>query len=397
MERSSPASGHRASRNSRNREASPVSSFDSALAARLWHPPPRRRASAASVASVASAASSRAPAVAPAPLAFSSSARLRNCLAHALHRNTSNAPRLTACPVHVPHPKHLCIHPAEGMFVPGTYACAFGSSFETPAFVPDARASVFVDCSVFVECFSKAFRRSSSAFRRVESVERPEASVDRPQASVSCCSTRHTLSDATDARARLASRDALGVRRPALAGELGPASSLSRVRSLSSDEGASEGSARARDRANDRSLSTPCDCRTRKILARCCEGGVATKGDTGAARPSVPSIRARFFPASPPAIETSTSRANISARLRVTRRLFEYSDRLRFCSERESASAHVMRPIGAYNSGIDVPVRHFRPRFENRRAWLQTLFFGLEKNDARRHSRFFLSVSRHIA
>jgi hypothetical protein len=111
----------------------------------------------------------------------------------------------------------------------------------------------------------------------------------------------------------------------------------------------------------------------------------------------VPSIRARFFPASPPAIETSTSRANISARLRVTRRLFEYSDRLRFCSERESASAHVMRPIGAYNSGIDVPVRHFRPRFENRRAWLQTLFFGLEKNDARRHSRFFLSVSRHIA
>ena len=347
MECSSPASGHRASRNSRNREASPVSSFDSALAAHLCHPPPRRRASAASVASVASAASSRAPAVAPAPLAFSSSARLRNCLAHALHRNTSNAPRLTACPVHVPHPKHLCIHPAEGMFVPGTYACAFGSSFETPAFVPDARASVFVDCSVFVECFSKAFRRSSSAFRRVESVERPEASVDRPQASVSCCSTRHTLSDATDAHARLASRDALGVRRPALVGELGPASSLSRVRSLSSDEGASEGSARARDRANDRSLSTPCDCRTRKILARCCEGGVATKGDTGAARPSVPSIRARFFPASPPAIETSTSRANISARLRVTRRLFEYSDRLRFCSERESESAHVMRPIGA--------------------------------------------------
>lgn len=315
MECSSPASGHRASRNSRNREAIPVSSFDSALAARLWHPPPRR----GDVASVASAASSRAPAVAPAPRAFSSSARLRNCLAHALHRNTSNAPRLTACPVHVPHPKHLCIHPAEGMFVPGTYACAFGSSFETPAFVPERpRASSVSSRSVFVDCCS-ASRRSSSAFRRVESVEREtEASVDRPQASVSCCSTRHTLSDATDARARLASRDALGVRRPALAGELGPASSLSRVRSLSSDEGASEGSARARDRANDRSLSTPCDCRTRKILARCCEGGVATNGDTGAARPSVPSIRARFFPASPPAIETSTSRANISARLRVT-------------------------------------------------------------------------------
>ena len=135
MECSSPASGHRASRNSRKREAIPVSSFESALAARLWHSPPRRRAS------VASAASSRAPAAAPRRALSSSSAHLRNRLAHALHRNTSNAPRLTACPVHVPHPKHLCIHPAEGMFVPGTYVCAFGSSFETPAFVPDRCAS----------------------------------------------------------------------------------------------------------------------------------------------------------------------------------------------------------------------------------------------------------------
>ena len=121
MECSSPASGHRASRNSRKREASPVSSLDSALAARLWHPPLCFRASAAS---------SRVPNVASPEricAAFSSSARLRNCLAHALQRNTSNAPRRTACPVHVPHPKHLCIHPVEGILVPGTYAYAHGS------------------------------------------------------------------------------------------------------------------------------------------------------------------------------------------------------------------------------------------------------------------------------
>ena len=211
MECSSPASGHRASRNSRNREAIPVSSFDSALAARLWHSPPRRRAS------VASAASSRAPAVAPAPRAFSSSAHLRNRLAHALHRNTSNAPRLTACPVHVPHPKHLCIHPAECMFVPGTYVCAFGSSFETPAFVPDG---LRVSSRTVSSC--SATRRSSSAPLSSRS-NLPRASVERPQASVSCCCGTRSATRPT--RARLASRA-----RSACAGPRSRASSGPRAR-----------------------------------------------------------------------------------------------------------------------------------------------------------------------
>jgi hypothetical protein len=136
--------------------------------------------------------------------------------------------------------------------VPGTYAYAHGSSFENApsvfSFVSDARAdSVCFVSSRKALTFSRTRRSSSRCSARrspiVESVEHPEA--------VSICSTRHTLSDATDARARLASSGALGVRRPASAGELGPAKSLSRVRSLSSDEGASEGSARARDRAND--------------------------------------------------------------------------------------------------------------------------------------------------
>jgi hypothetical protein len=137
--------------------------------------------------------------------------------------------------------------------VPGTYAYAHGSSFENApsvfSFVSDARAdSVCFVSSRKALTFSRT-RRSSSrrSARRSPIVE----SVEHPEASVSSCSTRHTLIDATDARARLASSGALGVRRPASAGELGPAKSLSRVRSLSSDEGASEGSARARDRAND--------------------------------------------------------------------------------------------------------------------------------------------------
>jgi hypothetical protein len=138
--------------------------------------------------------------------------------------------------------------------VPGTYAYAHGSSFENApsvfSFVSDARAdSVCFVSSRKALTFSRTRRSSSRRSARrspiVESVEHPEASV------FSICSTRHTLSDTTDPRARLASSGALGVRRPASAGELGPAKSLSRVRSLSSDEGASEGSARARDRAND--------------------------------------------------------------------------------------------------------------------------------------------------
>ena len=197
MECSSPASGHRASRNSRKREASPVSSLDSALAARLWHPPLCFRASAAS---------SRVPNVASPEricAAFSSSARLRNCLAHALQRNTSNAPKRTACPVHVPHPKHLCIHPVEGILVPGTYAYAHGSSFENASvfsFLPAARADSVCFVSSLALTFSRT-RRSSSrcSARRSPIVE----SVEHPEASVSSCSTRHTLSDATDARVPL--------------------------------------------------------------------------------------------------------------------------------------------------------------------------------------------------
>ena len=160
-----------------------------------------------------------------------------------------------------------------------------------------------------------------------------------------------------------------------------------------------EGSARARDRAKDRPISTPVRLSNAQdfgeVLRR---RGVATKGDTGAARPSVPSIRARFFPASPPAIETSPSRANISARLRVTSatlRIFRQAALLF-----EQVKAHTRIAANRSSTTLVSPFqRHFRPRFENRRAWLlwQTFLFSTRKKRREARHSFFSFVSRHIA
>ena len=365
-----------------------MSSFDSALAARLWHSPPRRRAS------VASAASSRAPAAAP---RRALSARPRICETASRTRCTEHLERAQAHSLSRPRPApETPLHPPGRRHVRAGHVRLRVRFVVRNAGVRPGRA-LRVSSRTVSSC--SATRRSSSAPKALESVELTEASVERPQASVSCCSTRHTLSDATDARARLASRGALGVRRPALAGELGPASSLSRVRSLSSDEGASEGSARARDRAKDRPLSTPCDCRTRKILARCCEGGVATKGDTGGGAPFGALDPRAFLPRlASRHRDVTLPREHLGAASSDERDSSNIPTGCAFVPNKVE-SAHVLRPIGALqlwyrrSSGIFA----LDSKTGARGCFGKRFFFRLEKNDARPGTRFFFRQSAHRA
>jgi hypothetical protein len=107
----------------------------------------------------------------------------------------------------------------------------------------------------------------------------------------------------------------------------------------------------------------------------------------------VPSIRARFFPASPPAIETSPSRANISARLRVTSatlRIFRQAALL----FRTKWKAHTYcGQSELYNSGIAVPVGIFAldSKTGARGCSWQTLFFSTRKKRREARHSFFLS------